>query len=143
MTSLLELGITSQQQAAELERDLGVRFDDFTPEDCETWNLQTAYLDRFSRTRAVSLAADDASVSIRTARQWQAENALGFNNRLELAVLRYTDMLEVMLLQRTQEPDSPPSLLMMLLRAHMPEKYGSARRGGGAPRDDSPQRPPL
>ena len=66
MTSLLEIGITSQQQAAELERDLGVRFVDFTPEDCETWNLQTAYLDQFSRTRAVSLAADKAGISIRT-----------------------------------------------------------------------------
>ena len=137
LPSLLELGITSQQQADELERYLGVRFDDFTPEDCKTWFLQTDYLDQFSRTRAVSLAADNAGISIRTARQWQAENTLGFNNRLEIAVLRYTDVLEVMALQRAQEPDSPPSLLMMLLRAQMPEKYGSARRSA-TPRDDNP-----
>ena len=137
MTSLQALGITSEQEAAELESDLGVRFNDFTPEDCETWVLQTVYLDQFSRTRAVSLAADNAGVSIRTARQWQVENTLGFNNRLEIAVLRYTDVLEVMLFRRAQEPGSPPSLLMMLLRAHMPEKYGSARRSS-APRDDNP-----
>ena len=137
MTSLQALGITSEQEAAELESDLGVRFNDFTPEDCETWVLQTVYLDQFSRTRAASLAADNAGVSIRTARQWHVENTLGFNNRLEIAVLRYTDVLEVMLFRRAQEPGSPPSLLMMLLRAHMPEKYGSARRSG-APRDDNP-----
>ena len=140
--ALIELGITSQQQADELERDLGVRFDDFTPEDCETWFLQTDYLDQFSKTRAVSFAADAAGVTIRTARQWQVENTLGFNNRLELAVLRYTDVLEVMLLQRAQQPDSPPSLLMMLLRAHMPEKYGSARRSS-PPARRQPCRPPL
>ena len=137
VTSLQALGITSEQEAAELESDLGVRFNDFTPEDCETWVLQTVYLDQFSRTRAVSLAADNAGVSIRTTRQWQVENTLGFNNRLEIAVLRYTDVLEFMLFRRAQEPGSPPSLLMMLLRAHMPEKYGSARRSG-APRDDNP-----
>ena len=137
VTSLQALGITSEQEATELESDLGVRFDDFTPEDCETWVLQTVYLDQFSRTRAVSLAADNAGVSIRTARQWQTDNILGFNQRLEIAVLRYTDVLEVMLFRRAQEPGSPPSLLMMLLRAHMPEKYGSARRSS-APRDDNP-----
>ncbi|MXY43724.1 MAG: hypothetical protein F4Y50_06680 [Dehalococcoidia bacterium] len=137
MTSLIELGITSQQQADELERDLGVRFDDFTPEDCETWFLQTNYLDQYSRTRAVSFAADHAGVTIRTARQWQAENTLGFNNRLELAVLRYTDVIEVMLLRHAQEPKASSTLLMMLARAHMPEKYGSARRSG-PPRDENP-----
>ncbi|MYB49897.1 MAG: hypothetical protein F4X72_11640 [Dehalococcoidia bacterium] len=137
MPSLLELGITSQQQADELERDLGVRFDDFTPEDRETWFLQTNYLDQYSRTRAVSFAADHAGVTIRTARQWQAENTLGFNNRLELAVLRYTDVIDVMLLRHAQEPKASSTLLMMLARAHMPEKYGSARRSG-TPRDDNP-----
>ena len=35
-----------------------------------------------------------------------------------------------MLLQRAQAPDSPTTLLMMLARAQMPEKYGPARRGG-------------
>ena len=136
MTPLLQqLGIHSERDAAELERDLGVRFDDFTTDDCETWIRQTVYLEQFSRTRAVTLAADDADVSVRTARHWQADNTLGFNQRLEIASLRYTDTLEIMLLQRAQAPDSPTSLLMMLARAQMPEKYGPARRGG-PPRDN-------
>ena len=135
-SSFQALGIRSDHEAAELERDLGIKFSNFTPEDRETWILQSVYLEIFSKTRVVSLAADDAGVSIRTARQWQTDNTLGFNQRLEIAVLRYTDVLEVMLLQRAQQPDAPPSLLMMLLRAHMPEKYGSARRSS-APRDDN------
>ncbi len=136
MTPLLQqLGIHSERDAAELERDLGVRFDEFTTDDCETWIRQTAYLQQFSRTRLITLAADDADVSVRTTRQWQTDNTLGFNQRLEIAVLRYTDMLEVMLLQRAQAPDSLPSLLMMFVRAQMPEKYGPARRGG-PPRDN-------
>ena len=136
MTSLFQqLGIHSERDAAELERDLGVRFGDFTTDDCETWIRQTVYLEQFSRTRLITLAADDADVSVRTARRWQTDNTLGFNQRLEIAVLRYTDMLEVMLLQRAQAPDSPTSLLMMLARAQMPEKYGPARRGG-PPRDN-------
>ena len=131
MTSLFQqLGIHS-----ELERDLGVRFDDFTTDDCETWIRQTVYLEQFSRTRLVTLAANDADVSVRTARHWQADNTLGFNQRLEIAVLHYTDMLEIMLLQRAQAPGSPTTLLMMLASAQMPEKYGPARRGG-PPRDN-------
>ena len=126
--TLQELGIRSDQEAAELERELGVRFDDFTSEDCDTWILQSVYLNQFSRTRVISFAADEAGVSISTARQWQADNTLGFNQRLEIAVLRYTDVLEVLFLQRAQEPDSLPTLLMTLIRAQMPEKYGPARR---------------
>ncbi|MXY96277.1 MAG: hypothetical protein F4Z29_00670, partial [Gemmatimonadetes bacterium] len=136
MTILFQqLGIHSERDAAELERDLGVRFDDFTTDDCETWIRQTVYLERFSRTRLVTLAANDADVSVRTARHWQADNTLGFNQRLEIAGLHYTDMLEFILLQRAQAPDSPTTLLMMLARAQMPEKYGPARRGG-PPRDN-------
>ena len=40
--SLAELGIHSQRDAAEYERDLGVRFDDFTPEDANAWIRQNA-----------------------------------------------------------------------------------------------------
>ena len=134
---LQKLGIHSEHEAAELERDLGVSFKDFTPEDCETWIHQSVYLEQYSKTRAGSLAADDAGVTIRTARQWQVENTLGFNQRLEIAVLRYTDVIEVMLLQHAKEPKASPLLLMMLARAHMPEKYGSARRSG-PPRDSNP-----
>ena len=151
--SLAELNIHSQRDADELERELGIRFDDFTPEDADTWTRQNAYLNQYSENRLVTIAADAADVAVRTVRQWQFEDVLGFNRRLGIAVLYYTDMLESMLLKRVQEPGSPPSLLTMLLRAQMPEKYGSVRRSG-PPRDNNddshhgdhdhdPQLPPI
>ena len=133
--TLKNLAISSPHEAVELEQDLGIRFDDFTPEDSDTWNRQTLYLNQYARTRTFTHAARAAGVSIRTARTWQAENTLGFNHRLEIAVLEYTEEIEVLLIERVRKPDVPPSLLSMLLRAHLPEKYGPARRDG-APRDN-------
>ena len=67
MTTQLEnLGISSPNEAAELELDLGVRFDDFTPQDSDTWNRQTLYLNQYARTRTFTHAARAAGVSIRT-----------------------------------------------------------------------------
>ena len=127
-TLLKKLGISSEHEAAELELDLGVRFNDFTPEDSDTWNRQNLYLYQYARTRTFTHAAGAAGVSLRKARTWQAENTLGFNHRLQIAVLEYTEEIEVMLIERARQPNSPPSLLTMLLRAHLPEKYGAARR---------------
>ena len=135
MTTQLEnLGISSPHEAAELEQDLGVRFSDFTPQDSDTWNRQTLYLNQYARTRTFTHAARAAGVSIRTARTWQSENTLGFNQRLEIAVLEYTEEIEVILLEQVRQPKPSPALLAMLLRAHLPEKYGPARRDS-APRN--------
>ena len=137
MNSLLqELGIRSDHEAAELERDLGVRFIDFTPEDCDTWIRQSVYLNQYARTHVISFAADEAGVTITTALHWQTDNTLGFKARLEIAILRYTDVLEVLLLERARQPDSPPTFLTTLIRGQMPEKYGPARRSS-APRDNN------
>ena len=137
MNSLLqELGIRSEHEAAELERDLGVRFIDFTPEDCDTWIRQSVYLNQYARTHVISFAADEAGVTITTALHWQTDNTLGFKARLEIAILRYTDVLEVLLLERARQPDSPPTFLTTLIRGQMPEKYGPARRSS-APRDNN------
>ena len=137
MNSLLqELGIRSDHEASELERDLGVRFIDFTPEDCDTWIRQSVYLNQYARTHVISFAADEAGVTITTALQWQTDNTLGFKARLEIAILRYTDVLEVLLLERARQPDSPPTFLTTLIRGQMPEKYGPARRSS-APRDNN------
>ena len=133
--TLKNLAISSLHEAAELQQDLGIRFDDFTPDDSDTWNRQTLYLNQYARTRTLTHAARAAGVSIHTARTWQTENTLGFNHRLEIAVLEYTEEIEVLLIERVRKPDVPPSLLSMLLRAHLPEKYGPARRDG-APRDN-------
>ena len=138
MPSLYEkyksLGISSQQEAAELELELGIRFDDFTPEDADTWIRQTLYLGQYANTRTFTHAAREAGVSLRHARTWQTENTLGFNQRLQIAVLEYTEEIEVLLLEQVRQPKPSPALLAMLLRAHLPEKYGPARRQS-APRD--------
>jgi len=135
MTLLTDLGISSPNEAAELELELGVRFDDFTPQDADTWKRQTLYLNQYARTRTFTHAARAAGVSIRTARTWQTDNTLGFNQRLEIAVLEYTEEIEVILLEQVRQPKPSPALLAMLLRAHLPEKYGPARRDS-APRDN-------
>ena len=135
MPSLYEtLGISSQQEAAELELDLGIRFSDFTPEDADTWIRQTLYLGQYANTRTFTHAAREAGVSLPHARTWQTENTLGFNLRLEIAVLEYTEEIEVLLLEQVRQPKPSPALLAMLLRAHLPEKYGPVRRGN-TPRD--------
>ena len=145
MTTQLEnLGISSPYEAAELELDLGVRFNDFTPQDADTWKRQTLYLHQFANTRTFTHAARAAGVSLRHARTWQTDNTLGFNHRLEIAVLEYTEEIEVILLEQVRQPKPSPALLAMLLRAHLPEKYGPVRRTG-SPRngqcdhDDDPK----
>ena len=127
-TLLKKLGIPSPRHAADLERELGIRFNDFTPEHCDTWREQTLYLYQFAQTRTTTHAARTADVTLAAARQWQSDNTLGFNQRLDDAVLEYTDDMEVLFLERTRQPDSPTSFMTTLLRAQMPEKYGPARR---------------
>ena len=122
------LGIPSQEEADELELDLGIRFHDLTHDQRETWKQQTVYLGLYAQTRTFTHAARAAGVSIRKVRSWQTENTLGFNRRLEYAVLEYTEEIHLMLLRHARKPDCPPSLLMMFLRSQMPEKYGPARR---------------
>ena len=127
------LGIPSQEEADELEQDLGIRFDDLTHDQRETWKQQTVYLGLYAQTRTFTHAARAAGVSIRKVRSWQAENTLGFNRRLEYAVLEYTEEIDLILLRHARKPDCPPSLLMMFLRSQMPEKYGPARRESASP----------
>ena len=121
------LGISSPQEAAELEQDLGIRFNDFTPRQCETWQQQTVYLGLYAQTQTYTHAARGAGVTVRKVRTWQTENTLGFNQRLKLAVLEYTEDIDLMLLEHARKPDCSPALLMMFVRAQMPEKYGPAR----------------
>ena len=132
---LESLGIASAFDAIELERVLGISFKEFTPQHCDVWRNQTVYLYQYALTHAVSKAARMAGVTIYTAQRWQTDNILGFNRRMEVALLEFTDEVEVMLLEHVREPESSPMLLAMLLRAQMPEKYGPARRSS-APRDN-------
>ena len=132
---LESLGIASPFDTIELERVLGISFKEFTPQHCDVWRNQTVYLYQYALTHAVSKAARMAGVTIYTAQRWQTDNILGFNRRMEVALLEFTDEVEVMLLEHVREPESSPMLLAMLLRAQMPEKYGPARRSS-APRDN-------
>ena len=132
---LESLGIASAFDAIELESVLGISFKEFTPQHCDVWRNQTVYLYQYALTHAVSKAARMAGVTIYTAQRWQTDNILGFNRRMEVALLEFTDEVEVMLLESVREPESSPMLLAMLLRAQMPEKYGPARRSS-APRDN-------
>ena len=120
-----QLGITSQDEADELQRELGIRFDRFTYHDRKVWNQQNSYLQAHARTRTVSDSADLAGVTISTAQAWKYLDTLGFTRRLEIADLRFSDRLQVMALDRAREPDAPASLLIALLRAHIPEKYSA------------------
>ena len=120
-----QLGITSQYEADELERDLNVRFDLFAYNDREVWVQQNAYLDAYARNRAVSDSADVAGVPVSIAQNWEYHNTLGFNRRLEIADLRFSDGLQVLALERVREPNAPAALLIELLRAHIPEKFSS------------------
>ena len=120
-----QLGITSQDEADELQRELGIRFDRFTYHDRKVWNQQNSYLQAHARTRTVSDSADLAGVTVSTAQAWKYLDTLGFTHRLEIADLRFSDSLQVTALDRAREPDAPASLLIALLRAHIPEKYSS------------------
>ena len=120
-----QLGINSQYEADELERELDIRFDRFSYHGREVWVQQNGYLDAYANTRAVSDAADTAGVTVSTAQAWKFLNTLGFKRRLEIADLRFSDSLQVLALERAREPDAPASLLIALLRAHIPEKFSS------------------
>ena len=120
-----QLGITSQYEADELERDLNVRFDRFAYNDREVWVQQNAYLHAYARNRAVSESADVAGVPVSIAQNWEYHNTLGFKRRLEIADLRFSDSLQVLALERVREPNAPAALLIALLRAHIPEKFSS------------------
>ena len=120
-----QLGIPSQYEADELERDLNVRFELFTYNDREVWVQQNVYLDAYAYNRTVSESADMAGVPISIAQNWKYFNTLGFKRRLEIADLRFSDSLQVLALERVREPDAPASLLITLLRAHIPEKFST------------------
>ncbi|MYD50785.1 MAG: hypothetical protein F4W93_04785 [Dehalococcoidia bacterium] len=120
-----QLGISSPREADELQRDLDIRFDQFSYNDREDWVQQNAYLDAFAHTRTVSDAANEAGVTISTAQHWKYLNTLGFKHRLEEAELRFSDRIQVIALERVKEPNAPVALLITFLRAYIPEKFST------------------
>ncbi len=121
---LIQLGIPSFDEAGELEPELNVRFDDFTPSDVKVWQRQSAYLHHFGKTGSVTASAREAGVAVFTAQLWKSRDTYGFNRRLEVSELEYCERLEELALERATQPNAPVSLLIVILRARMPEKYG-------------------
>ncbi len=121
-----QLGISSQDEADELEHALDIRFDQFTHADRKDWVEQNAYLEAYAQTGVVSDAAAEAHVTIRTAQKWTYLDVLGFRNRLEIAELRFSDGIQLLALERAREPNAPASLIIALLRFHLPEKFAAA-----------------
>ena len=118
-----ELGITSDEEAEELEYELEVRFEEFTAKDRKTWLQQNAYLEFFSRIGTVTSAAREAGVTVYKAQTWKFNNVLGFTRRLEVADLAFNDRLKEKALRRASDPKAPATLLIEPLRAYMPEQF--------------------
>ena len=118
-----ELGIPSDEEAEELEYELDLRFESFTPTDRRTWLRQSDYLEHFSRIGTVSSAAKNAGVTIYKAQRWQYDNVLGFNRRDEVASLIFNDSLKEKALLRASDSKAPATLLIELLRAYIPEEF--------------------
>ena len=118
-----ELGITSLEEAEEMELELDVRFREFTPDDRMTWLRQNAYLEHYARTRTVTTSARKAGVSVSAAKAWKRNDTLGFTLRLEISELEFSDRLQELALERASDPKAPATLLIELLRAYIPEKF--------------------
>ncbi len=116
-----ELDIASPEEAEELEFELELRFEEFTPTDRETWLKQNAYLDQFSQMGTVTSAASRAGVTVFTAMRWNYDDVLGFSRRLEVAILVFKDRLQHKALLRASDPKAPATLLIELLRSNIPE----------------------
>ncbi len=118
-----ELGLSSNEEAEELEFELELRFEDFTPKDRKTWRQQTTYLEYFSRIGTTTSAAQEVGVTGYTAQRWKYDNVLGFTRRLEMATLIFNDRLKEKALRRASDPKAPATLLIELLRAYIPEEF--------------------
>ena len=127
INELKALGFNSEYDAEATERALGIRFSDFTPEDRRTWKLQELCLKQYALTPDYERAARRAGVTVGDVKAWERFNVLGFVKRKEDAELRFSDTVEVLLLELARRPDSPPSLLLYFLRKHIPEKYGHVK----------------
>ena len=116
-----QLDIASPEEAEELEFELELRFENFTPTDRKTWLKQNAYLDQFSQMGTVTSAASRAGVTVFTAMRWNYDDVLGFSRRLEVATLMFKDRLQHKALLRASDPKAPATLLIELLRSNIPE----------------------
>lgn len=131
---LKKLDISSAEEAAVLEEDLNVRFDEFTDADVQTWTRQTRYLQDYAKTRAETSAAQAAGVSVYLAQAWQRNDTLGFTRRLEMADLEFCDRIMAKALDLAFVKSTSPVLLARVLELHFPPDRTSNEGGD----DNSP-----
>ena len=117
---LEKLEISSAEEAAVLEEDLNVRFDEFTDADVRTWTRQTRYLQDYAKTRAATSAAQAAGVSVYLAQAWERNDTLGFTRRLEMADLEFCDRIMAKALDLAFVKSTSPVLLARVLELHFP-----------------------
>ena len=130
---LQDLDIPSMEEAAVLERDLNVRFAEFTDADVQTWTRQSRYLKDYAKTRSVTSAAQKAGVSIYIAQAWEQNDTLGFSRRLEVADLEFCDTIKARAMDAACEKPPNLTLLARVLELHFPRDRSSKGRGA----DDS------
>ena len=131
LDDLQSLGLKSNSYAASIEEWLGIRFSEFTPEQRDTWRRQTLCLKQYTLTPDYERATQRAGVPVAVMKAWERFNVLGFAKRKEVAELEYTETIQMLLHELALKPDSPTTLLLALLRKHIPENYGHARRISG------------
>ena len=118
------LGFNNEYDAESTEQALGIRFSEFTPEDFIIWKRQDLFFKQYSLTQVYERAARRAGVTVATVREWERLNTLGFVKKKEVAELQVTDMVQEILLEMAEKPDSPPLVLLLLLHMNMPEQFG-------------------
>lgn len=117
---LEKLEISSAEEAAVLEEDLNVRFDEFSDADVQTWTRQTRYLQDYAKTRAATSAAQAAGVSVYLAQAWERNDTLGFTRRLEMADLEFCDRIMAKAMDLAFVKSTSPVLLARVLELHFP-----------------------
>lgn len=130
---LKKLDISSVEEAAVLEEDLNVRFDEFTDADVRTWTRQTRYLQDYAKTRAATSAAQAAGVSVYLAQAWERNDTLGFTRRLEMADLEFCDRIMAKALDLAFVKSTSPVLLARVLELHFPPDRTSNEGGDNSP----------
>lgn len=87
---------------------------------------QVNVLANVSTGASVTQAAREAGVTIGSVKQWRSRDVGGFRDRLALARVIFAESLEAIALERvrTQTSEANPRLLIKMLEAHLPDKYG-------------------
>ena len=87
---------------------------------------QKAFLKAFVKLGVISKSAKEAGINRNTVRRWVKSSTTNFADKYEEAKRDFTERLELNAFGRVfeQGANANPALLIHLLKAHLPEKYG-------------------